>query len=76
MEDFHPLDDYTSVHERRPALRDAHETELCKHFEDHLMTRVKLEQRTFWMRIAIGLFTGSWAGFLIALATEKIVITP
>lgn len=68
------FDDYTAVHEVKPYM--LRNMEVCERDRELMITRVKLECRTFWMRVAIGLFAGSWAGFLVALATEKIQITP
>lgn len=66
-------DDYTAAHEVRPYMVKLDRVPV----EDRelVLTRAKLEMRTFIMRLAIGLLAGTWTGFAVALATGKIEIT-
>ncbi len=58
-------DDYTAVHERRPYMTDNNT------LDELLLTRKKLEVRTFLLRIAVGLLTGTWTGIIIYFFTNK-----
>lgn len=69
---WHWEEDYTAAHEMRPHM--VKMDDIPERDRELVLTRTKLEARTFFMRVSIGMLTGSWAGFLIALATGKIEI--